>query len=226
MRRNGGYATLQQLNNLVDFSEWGTKTPFASVRRIVQTNKEFFRIQPGLWALKEDEQMVLKKLNIVQSKNDSVDKFTHSYYQGIVAEIGNMRNYDTYVPPQDKNKLFLEKKLSSITSIDKIYEFTYPNIMKQAKTVDIIWFNERKMPCAFYEVEHSTNIKNSLNKFYELQDFRADFYIVAAQERKRQFDDIIQASIYNSIRNLVTFIDYNSLVKQYEGENRKIERVI
>lgn len=226
MRRNGGYATLQQLNNLVDFSEWGTKTPFASVRRIVQTNKEFFRIQPGLWALKEDEQMVLKKLNIVQSKTDSVDKFTHSYYQGIVAEIGNMRNYDTYVPPQDKNKLFLEKKLSSITSIDKIYEFTYPNIMKQAKTVDIIWFNERKMPCAFYEVEHSTNIKNSLNKFYELQDFRADFYIVAAQERKRQFDDIIQASIYNSIRNLVTFIDYKSLVEQYEGENRNFERVI
>lgn len=226
MKRNGGYATLQQLNHLVDFSTWGTKTPFASVRRIVQTNKEFFRIQPGLWALKEDEQMVLRKLNIVQSKTDSMDMFTHSYYQGILAEIGNMRNYDTYVPPQDKNKLFLEKKLSNITSMDKIYEFTYPNIMKQAKTVDIIWFNERKMPCAFYEVEHSTNIKNSLNKFYELQDFRADFYIVAAQERKRQFDDIIQASIYNPIRNLVTFIDYTSLVKQYEGESRKIERVI
>lgn len=226
MRRNGGYATLQQLNNLVDFSTWGTKTPFASVRRIVQTNKEFFKIQPGLWALKEYEQIVLKKLKIVQSKTDSMDKFTHSYYQGIVAEIGNMRNYDTYVPPQDKNKLFLEKKLSSIASIDKIYDFTYPNIMKKAKTVDIIWFNERKMPCAFYEVEHSTDIRNSLNKFYELQDFRANFYIVASQERKRQFDDILQASIYSSIRNLVTFIDYKSLVKQYEGENRKIERVI
>ena len=38
------------------------------------------------------------------------------------------------------------------------------------------------MPCAFYEVEHSTDMKNSLNKFYKLQDFRAKFYIVAAKE--------------------------------------------
>lgn len=226
MRKNGGYATLQQLNTLVDYSTWGTSTPFATIRRIVQTNNEFFKIQPGLWALKEYESTVLKKLKITKYKSDSIDKFTHSYYQGIVAEIGNMRNYDTYVPPQDKNKLFLEKKLSSIASIDKIYEFTYPDILKRAKTVDIIWFNERKMPCAFYEIEHSTDIKNSLNKFYELQDFRASFYIVAAQERKKQFDNIIQASIYNPIRNYVTFVDYKSLVTQYEGESKKIKRVI
>ena len=48
MRANGGYATLQQLNMLVDFSTWKTKTPEASIRRIVQENDEFFRIQPGL----------------------------------------------------------------------------------------------------------------------------------------------------------------------------------
>ena len=47
MRANGGYATLQQLNMLVDFSTWKTKTPEASIRRIVQENDEFFRIQPG-----------------------------------------------------------------------------------------------------------------------------------------------------------------------------------
>ncbi len=52
MRKNGGYATLRQLNSLVDVSTWGTKTPFASIRRIVQLNDEFFRIQPGLWTLK------------------------------------------------------------------------------------------------------------------------------------------------------------------------------
>lgn len=68
--------------------------------------------------------------------------------------------------------------------MDKIYAFTYSEILRRAKTVDTIWFNKRKMPCAFYEVEHSTDIKNSLNKFYELQDFRAKFYIVAAKERE------------------------------------------
>lgn len=44
MKSNGGYATFQQLNQMVDFSSWGTKTPFASIRRIVQTNNEFFKI--------------------------------------------------------------------------------------------------------------------------------------------------------------------------------------
>ena len=226
MMANGGYATLQQLNQIVDFSTWETKTPFASIRRIVQTNNEFFKIQPGLWALKECEEQVLKKFDIKQKDKKSTCEFTHSYFQGIIVEIGNLRNYDTYVPAQDKNKMFLEKRLSDITTTKTIYNFTYSNILRKAKTVDVVWFNERKMPCAFYEVEHSTDIKNSLNKFYELQDFRAKFYIVAAKERKRQFDDIIQSSIYKPIQDLVGFVNYDALISQYGLEHNMIERVI
>lgn len=225
MRANGGYATLQQLNMLVDFSTWKTKTPGASIRRIVQENDEFFRIQPGLWALREYENEVNKKFNIIKSNVESVSQFTHSYFQGIIVEIGNIKKLGTYVPPQDKNKLFLEKKLSDIITVHDIYKFTYDDIIRNAKTVDAIWFNERKMPCAFYEVEHTTNIKNSLNKFFELQDFRAKFYIVADKARERQFEDVIGASIYNPIREMVGFVSYDDLVKQYSNES-KIKRVI
>lgn len=171
MKNNGGYATLHQLNCMVDVSTWGTRTPNASISRIVQTNNEFFRIQPGLWALTEYKDDVLIRFNIVENDNGSIERFTHSYIQGIITEIGNIRKYDTYVPPQDKNKMFLEKKLSEIATLDSIHNFTHPDLLKRAKTVDSIWFNKRKMPCAFYEVEHSTDFKNSLNKFYELQDF-------------------------------------------------------
>lgn len=223
MRANGGYATFQQLNKLVDCSSWGTKTPAATIRRIVQKNDEFFRIQSGLWALKEYENEVNKKFKIQNKSEKSLNEFTHSYFQGIIAEIGNIRKLGTYVPAQDKNKLFLEKKLCEVATVHSIYEFTYPEILRKAKTVDTVWFNERKMPCAFYEVEHTTDIKNSLNKFYELQDFRARFCIVASKERKRQFDDIISSSIYTPIRKIVEFIDYDSLAKQYENES-KIEQ--
>lgn len=41
MRANGGYATFQQLNKLVDCSNWGTKTPAATIRRIVQKMMNF-----------------------------------------------------------------------------------------------------------------------------------------------------------------------------------------
>lgn len=35
MKKNGGFATLGFLNQNVDVSSWETKTPFASIRRIV-----------------------------------------------------------------------------------------------------------------------------------------------------------------------------------------------
>ena len=153
-----------------------------------------------------------------EKSEKQVEDFTHSYYQGIIVNIGNMRKYQTYVPPQDKNRKFLEQRLSEITSTSQIYNFTYPEIVRKAKTVDVIWFNERNLPNSFFEVEHSTNIKNSLNKFYELQDFNAKFYIVASKVRKRQFDDVISSSIYRPIKNKVIFRNYETLVNQHDNE--------
>lgn len=223
MIANGGYATFQKLNNTVDFSMWGTKTPYASIRRIVQTNKEFFRIQSGLWGLTEQKDAILDKLAIEEGDKKSMADFTHGYMQGIITEIGNIKHFNTYIPPQDKNRKFLEKKLCDLATVSKIYEFTYPEILKYAKTVDVIWFNERNLPNAFYEVEHTTDIKNSLDKFYELQDYRANFYIVAAQEKKRQFESVLSKSIYNGVREYIKFVSYDTLIRQYEKESIVIE---
>ena len=73
MKENGGYATFQQLNHLIDFSSWKTKTPQASVRQIVQVNDEFFRIKPGLWALVECKGEVLRKFDIQENNKESDD---------------------------------------------------------------------------------------------------------------------------------------------------------
>jgi hypothetical protein len=223
--KQGKVATLSQLYHFTDVSSWETKTPFASIRRILQTNSEFFRIQPGLWGLTEYKQEIFEKFAI---KNDEIIKeneFTHSYYQGIIAEIGNKKHFKTFVPAQDKNKLFINRKLSEITTTEQC-DFTYPEIVRFAKTVDVIWFNERNLPNSFFEVEHSTDFKNSINKFFELQDFRARFIIVAKSERKSQFENIINASIYAPIKKLVDFIDYNNIIKQYEKEMIDIEKEI
>ncbi len=223
MNKNGGYATFRQLNGCVDFTTWGTKTPYASIRRIVQTNPEFFRIASGLWGLSANKEEVLKKLEIQNNDPNSLSDFTHSYVQGMIAEIGNIKNYGTYVPPQDKNHMFLGKKLCDVATVPKIYDFAYPEILKFAKTVDVVWFNKRNMPDAFYEVEHTTDIKNSLDKFYELQDYRAKFYIVAGQERKKQFDSVLSKSIYDEIRGVVKFVSYDTLIKQYAKDSIVID---
>lgn len=217
MRQLGGYATFRRLNATIDFSSWKTKTPEASVRRIVQNSKHIFRIQPGLWALEDCRKEVLKLFELKIGNQHSEELFTHGYYQGLLVEIGKFNHQTTYVPAQDKNRLFIGQKLSELTDTTVLPAFTYDGLLKRARTIDVIWFNERMMPSAFYEVEHTTDIKNSLSKFYELQDFQAGFYIVANINRKKEFEDKLHVSIFNSIENRVKFIDYNKVALLHEG---------
>jgi len=207
MKKNGGYATLGFLNHNVDISNWATKTPFASIRRIVQDEKYFFKIKPGLWALNEYKTKILKNFNIEESVEKNAD-FNHSFYQGLLLEICNLKGLQTYIPPHDKNKLFLDTPLGSISTLNTILDFSYNEIVNRAKNIDVIWFNNRKMPNSFFEVEHSTDIQNSLLKFYDLQDFYSSFYIVSAIERKREFETKINYGAFTEIKNRVKFIDY------------------
>lgn len=217
MRKLGGFATFRRLNATVDFSTWKTKTPEASVRRIVQNSNQIFRIQPGLWALEECREEVLKLFELKIGNAHSEELFTHGYYQGLLVEIGKFKKQTTYVPAQDKNRLFIGQKLSELTDTTVIPAFTYDNLLKRARTVDVIWFNERMMPSAFYEVEHTTDIKNSLSKFYELQDFQAGFYIVANASRKKEFEDKLHVSMFHTIEDRVEFLDFNKVAMMHEG---------
>jgi hypothetical protein len=123
----GGIATLGQINqeifNIKD-CEWKSKTPFASIRRIVQLDKNIYRIKPGLYALKkfqkkfESEGILVENDKNIDTKE--VIDFNHSYYQGLLLEIGNIKKYSTYIPAQDKNKLFINKPLREVSTIDKI----------------------------------------------------------------------------------------------------------
>ena len=217
MRKEGGYATLRRLNEIVDFSTWATKAPEATVRRIVQQEKGIFKIQPGLWALEEMRDEVLSKIDLKIGDKKSEELFTHGYYQGILVEIGKYEHRKTYIPAQDKNRKYMEHPLYEITDTTELPQFTYDKLLRKAKTVDVIWFNEREMPTAFYEVEHTTDIKNSLSKFYELQDFHAGFFIVADKQRETEFRDKLHVSMFQSIENRVTFLDYKRVVKRFEG---------
>jgi len=217
LRKAGGYATLRRLNELIDFSSWATKTPEASVRRIVQNSPEIFRIQPGLWALEKMRDVVLQKLDLKLGNAKSEEQFSHGYYQGLLVEIGKFRHQTTYVPAQDQNRLFIDKTLGEITDTIELPDFTYDDLKRKARTVDVIWFNERQMPSKFYEVEHTTDIKNSLSKFYELQDFNAGFFIVADGSRKNEYEDKLHVSMFAPIEKRVKFLNYNQVVEMYEG---------
>lgn len=214
LEKCGGYATFSELNQHVDTSAWRTKTPAASIRGIVQTHpKLFYRIVPGQWGL------VSMKRKIEGAGADCRNQeYTHGYYQGLLVDIGNAEAYKTFVPAQDRNREYQHGKLGDFATLPKIYEFANSRLMRKAKTVDTIWFNSREMPHAFFEVEHSTDIQNSLDKFFELQDFNSKFFIVATQAKIRRFEDLLGWSRYAEIRRRVKFYDYEKLVKLHAAK--------
>jgi len=226
MEENGGYATLGFLyQNVLEVKGvmWKTKTPFASMRRIVQDERFFFKIKPGLWALKSHRDKLPPEMIPTKKKTSAQDDFTHSYYQGLIVQVGNLQKFETFVPPQDKNRRFLgSEKLGDLVSIRDIYPFSYPNIIKRAKSIDVIWFNQRRMPSSIFEVEHSTDMKNSLIKFVELQDFRTDMVIVSQAKRKRLLQETLSLSAFQSVKNYVRFISYEQ-ISDYHSNLCKIK---
>lgn len=223
LERLGGVATLGQLNQEVfkiKECQWKTKTPFASIRRIVQLSKEIYKIKPGLYGLvnhkKQNESKGIFEETAKNAESSEVTEFNHSYYQGLILTIGNLRKLETYLPSQDKNKLFLNEKLSSLSTLEKIPHYSYENLVKRSSTIDVIWFNHRKMPHSFFEIEHSTYIQNSLLKFNDLQDFHTRMIIVAHKKRRAEFETKINYAGLESIKSRVNFIDYEVLTKQYE----------
>jgi hypothetical protein len=212
LERLGGVATLGQLYQNVDVTNWKTKTPFASIRRIVQDKRFFFKIKTGLWALNSYKEKLSQLIPFDKTKSkEEKEVFNHSYYQGLLVEIGNFKGYQTFIPNQDKNKKFLTKTLGKVITLQKIYSFTFPEVMRRAQTVDTIWFNDRKFPFAFFEVEHSTEFQNSLGKYFDLQDFNSKFYIVAHSSKTRYFEQIINRDIFKEIKARVNFINYETV---------------
>ena len=225
----GGIATLGDLNietMKIKECEWKTKTPFASIRRIVQTNEEIYKIKPGLYSLKKyQKKNEANGILVETTKNknsEEIKSFNHSYYQGMLTIIGNLKKFKTYLPNQDKNKKFIEKSLDELRTIKEIPHFTYQKLIQRSSTIDVIWFSSRLMdenllmPTSFFEVEHSTDIQNSLLKFNDLQDFAARMIIVADESRKREFETKIKSSAFNEIRNRIEFLEYEALTKMYE----------
>ena len=217
MENNGGYATLGFLNQHVlqiEDCEWRTKTPFASIRRIVQDNRFFFKIRPGLWALKSfKDKLPPEILPKEDQSKPKQEEYNHSYYQGLLVEIGNLRKYKTFVPNQDKNKLYLCKKLVEITTVHDMYKYSYDHIVRKTQTIDVVWFNERNMPANLFEIEYSTDIYNSLLKFFELQDFYANFCIVAGEVRRKEFQGKLLIEAFKAIRKRVEFWSYEDVAE-------------
>jgi len=213
MRANGGYATLGQLYRealKIPGVSWKTKTPFKSINRIVQNPKYFFRIRPGLWGLLDAKDKLPPDLG--QKPKPESD---HTYYQGLLVELGNFRKQQTFVPRQDRGKSFLGKPLGSLATVHEVYPFSYPEIVGRAATVDVIWFNQRKFPSEFIEVENTTDMHGALLKFVTFDVFWSTFRVVAPAPRKREFESKLAHPAFQSVAKRTKFTSYEVVTEMH-----------
>ena len=213
MRAKGGFSTLGELYKdalKMPGVEWGTKTPFKSINRIVQNPNYFYRIRPGLWALLDAKGRL--PADVAQRPNRESD---HTYYQGLLVELGNLRKQHTFVPKQDRGKPFLGKPLGCLVTLDDIYPFTYPEVVRRAAAVDVTWFSERRFPSEFIEVENTTDMHGALLKFVTLDAFYSTFRVVAPSARKSEFESKLSHPSFASVAKRTKFATYDAVAEMH-----------
>lgn len=215
MKSHGYFATLKQLHDEAPkLKEHSGKTPGMTINYRVQVNNRFTKIMPGLWALSEYLDKLPPHLNPKIQKSDrEKTAISHALMQGYLIEIGNMKGYSTFTP--DKNGLFVNKRLADIISVRNCPTFTYERVLQRVKYIDVIWFNEREYPANVIEVEHSTDFRNSLLKFLELQDFTTKMTVVASQERYEQFAREINRPTFGIISKRTHFVSYDDVERNH-----------
>ncbi|MBZ0203997.1 MAG: hypothetical protein IT281_01700 [Ignavibacteria bacterium] len=225
LEKLGGTATLAELyNNVrkVKDCNWKTKTPNESIRRIVQTRpNEIYKIKPGLYGLLKYKSQIENKGIIAETPKNTnsseLKESNHTYYQGLILQIGKFKGFQTFAPQQDKNKQFnTALKIEDIRTLKSIYNFSYPELVKRSSTIDAIWFNERNMPEDFFEVEFSPDFQNSLIKYSDLRDFNAKMILVSDKKQKENLDKKLNFTVFRDIRKRIEFWPYDRVILEYE----------
>jgi len=215
MLNNGYFAPLKVIYK--DFSKYRAltgKTPLKTIQERVQRDSRFTRIGVGVYGLTAYLDKI-QKMPVPEHKNERLE-FDHARIEGMLLEIGGLRGYDTYTP--DKNKYFDGKPLGLIASFRACPQFTYSNIIQETTAyIDVIWFNNRGFPYRVFEVENSTDFRNALIKFFELQDFMTEFFIVSPENRKQKYEKEISKRAFCPIAGRCQFRSYENVEQHYQG---------
>jgi hypothetical protein len=214
MLANGYYASLQLIyKEFEKYRPLTGKTPLKTIQERVQRDKRFTRIGFGVYALTEH----LDKLPCAPQPQtvDEQRNYMHTRIQGMLIEIGNMDGFKTFTP--DKNKVFDNKRLGNLVTLERIPPFTYPRIVHSVRYIDVIWFNQHDFPERAFEIEDSTDFRSSLVKFTDLQHFNMTFHLIAPAERKDKFEREVARAAFSSIVKRCHFVSYDEIIQLYDA---------
>lgn len=178
-----------------------------TVRRTLQQYSTFKHVERGIWGLKSEKEIL---------KFDKA-KLKHSEVEGLLLELGKLYGHETFTP--DRSSRFRNDKLGGFASLNELPKFTYDNILKDVKQIDVLWFlgdTNNLFPTHAFEVEHTTKISRGLLRLYQLYQTRrsdTNLYIVAPEIELSKFDTEINKYPYKPIKDAFIFKTYKSLLE-------------
>lgn len=182
--------------------------------REIRNGRNFKKIGLGIFALKEYTEE--------KSPQKSDTLRMHSFIEGICLELGNFKNYYTYTA--DPSADFKDNiKLFDLMSLRNMPNFTYNDIVSEAKRIDVIWFNKSgfQFPQKVFEVVDSVGtITGAFNRCLQLLNFKTEYYIIAPEEHRDKFKKQINLEPYLSNSDRFKFANYDEITQLYENASR------
>ena len=229
MEDNGGTASLELIYENIckyyptakDSDKWD-----AGIRgvlyRAIREKKGFKKIGLSIYALED------YKEEVRPTAKDAVRM--HSYIEGICIELGNYNGFDTFTA--DPSALYRDNlQLKNFITLSELPAFSYPQILHEAKRIDVVWFNKRGLafPQRVFEVVDSVNTLNgAFNRSLQLRNFRTEFFIVSPEKHREKYNQTIQLETYQENSNRFTFVNYEEIQNLYEStmKTKKLESKI
>lgn len=168
----------------------------------------FYEVLPKVQEEKEE----VKKEEV---KPQKIIINTHEGAQQALVKLGNILGFDTYIPPEDRNKTIEGKRLGELATLKDIPQFTHPRLLDTVKHIDVIWFKE-EFPVFCFEVEESTDVTKGLLRLYQIKQLDIKPIIVGPENRKSKFLIEIEKDPFYKIKGKYQFISYNELSRLLE----------
>ena len=182
--------------------------------REIRANKNFKKIGLSVFALRD---------YVEEQKPDKKDTIRmHSYIEGICIELGNFKNFSTYTAYP--SAVFKDNiRLLDIVALKEIPQFTYSEIIQEAKRIDVVWFNKKgfQFPQKVFEIVDSIGtLTGAFNRSLQLLNFRTEFYIVAPEQHRAKYNQTVQLEPYNRNIDCFKFINYDDIILLYENAEK------
>ncbi|MFO7773248.1 MAG: hypothetical protein R6V59_04830 [Dehalococcoidia bacterium] len=219
----GGQGHLSEINKIVEGHPKTKTNPTwrDTIRRVVRQYKIFQPVPPersGVY--KVVEEVSVRPEAQVFTEEPEID---HGIAQAMLATLGKIYGYETYVPPHDQTiREFQGKSLGDFVTVSDCTDiFRGPNLAK-IREIDTLWFDEDDyglFPVYAFEVEETTRVKSGLDRLLKIPSrFPTRFFIIGPTVKEKiLFDQFITQTPFRTFRSRFLFRLYEELEALYNS---------